>query len=383
MAASVPAVREENLAHVLDLLRRDGAQTRSELVQATGLNRSTIAALVAELDADGLVTESLPGAGGGVGRPSPVVTVASAPVAIAVNPEVDAVTLAAVRLDQTLAVRERVPFRRPPTAAEVGGLVARWIPETLDAAAHRVIGVGLAVPGLVRSSDGVVVDAPHLGWRDDALAQRVGDAASVPTFVANDATLGALAEHRYGAGRDAFDIVYLNGGASGIGGGLIVGGVLVRGAAGFAGEFGHNRPGIIAAADRRADDGVLEDEVAQARLFAALGVSPGDGADLGEAMAAAGPSGRLEIARQRRILATALANAANVMNPAVVILGGFLAALADVDLAGLTADVRAQTMAGIADVEVRVAALGDDRLLAGAADRPFEGLISGLRAARG
>ena len=85
----------------------------------------------------------------------------------------------------------------------------------------------------------------------------------LPTVVGNDASLGAIAEHLYGAARGIDDVVYLNGGASGIGGGLIVHGMPVAGAGGYAGEFGQNRPGIASDSDRRAEDGVLEDEVSQ------------------------------------------------------------------------------------------------------------------------
>ena len=88
----------------------------------------------------------------------------------------------------------------------------------------------MAVPGLVRSSDGLVRDAPHLSWTDVALRELIGSATGLPTAVGNDAAMGALAEHLFGAARGIDDIVYLNGGASGIGGGLIVQGMQIGGA---------------------------------------------------------------------------------------------------------------------------------------------------------
>src|SRR5690606_32052658 len=124
------------------------------------------------------------------------------------------------------------------------------------------------------------------------------------------------------------DVVYLNGGASGIGGGLIVHGMPVAGAGGYAGEFGQNRPGIATESDRRADGGVLEDEVSRTRLLEAVGLSAADEPTLAEALASSDdPAVAAELARQRGILATALANAINVLNPSVVVLGGFLATL--------------------------------------------------------
>jgi predicted NBD/HSP70 family sugar kinase len=74
------------------------------------------------------------------------------------------------------------------------------------------------------------------------------DATGYPVVAANDASLGALAESTFGSGRDVTDLIYLNGGASGIGGGVIAGGVSLAGIAGYAGEFGHtlvNSTGVL------------------------------------------------------------------------------------------------------------------------------------------
>jgi predicted NBD/HSP70 family sugar kinase len=88
----------------------------------------------------------------------------------------------------------------------------------------RITGIGVAVPGLVRTVDGLVRNAPHLEWREQPLGQAFAEAMSLPVHVANDAQVGALAERDYGAGRGVSDFVYLNGGASGIGGAIVAGG---------------------------------------------------------------------------------------------------------------------------------------------------------------
>ncbi|MCG7417934.1 ROK family transcriptional regulator [Microbacterium sp. ACRRU] len=369
-------MRRANLALVLRTVHREGPRSRAALTEATGLNRSTIADLVAELVGDGLVLERAPDPVGRVGRPSPTVAPDPRVVAIAVNPEVDALDIGALALDGTLVARDRVPQTRlltPERTAElVGERVAAWRRGTLRG--RRLVGVGVAVPGPVRGTDGLVRTAPHLEWTDAAIGDLIANTTGLPTRVGNDAALGALAEHLFGAARGAHDLVYLNGGASGIGGAVIVGGVLLGGAGGYAGEFGRNRPGILAPADRRSTDGVLEDEVSRARLLSVLGLDEADDAILDEALrTSSAPSVRDETERQRRILATALANAANVLNPAVVVLGGFLATVAALDMDALDAAVRAQTMPACAeDLRLRVAGLGENRLLVGAAEAVFE-----------
>ena len=379
---SSPALgtRPHNLSLILRLVHENGAQSRAALTEQTGLNRSTIADLVAELVRRGLVDERVPDVAGRVGRPSPVVTASAHVVAIAVNPEVDAIEIAAVGLDRSILVRERLPNETVPTPAVVVATIAERIAawRAGPLADVRIAAVGIAVPGLVRTSDGVVRNAPHLGWTDVPLAGLVGTATSSAAFVDNDATLGAIAEHRYGAGRGIDDVVYLNGGASGIGGGLIVNGKPVAGAGGYAGEFGQNRPRISADTDRRTADGVLEAEVSRRLLLDAVGLDAADDetleVELSESESAVVAD---EITRQARVLAGALANAVNVLNPALVVLGGFLATLADLRADQIADDVKALAMSESAEaLEIRPAALGADRLLIGAAELAFADLLA-------
>lgn len=372
-------VHRRNLSKVLRLVHLEGSMSRARLTALTALNRSTVATLVAELADLGLVLEQPPDPTNRVGRPSPVVAADPRVLAIAVNPEVDAITIAAVGLDGRIPVRERIAVDHLPSPEETAELVAatrnRWVADELREA--RLVGVGLAVPGLVRASDGLVRWAPHLEWTDAPLRALVEEATGLPTAVGNDASLGAHAEHLFGAGRGVDDLVYLNGGASGIGGGLVVHGMLVGGTGGYAGEFGQNRPGIASAGDRRAEGGVLEDEVSRSRLLDVVGLANVDEPTLARALAASvAPEVGEELGRQRRILSTALANAINVLNPSLVVLGGFLATVAESDPVDLEEGVAAQTVAAaFEEVAIRVAALGEDRLMIGAAEAVLASLL--------
>lgn len=378
--SAAEGVRQRNLARILRLVHLEGPLSRAALTESTGLNRSTIADLVAQLVREGLVQERAPDRARRVGRPSPVVAMDPRVVAIAVNPEVDALTIGAVGLDRGIPIRERIELDHlitpEETAAIVAERIALWRAGPLADA--RVVAVGLAVPGLVRAADGLVRSAPHLNWTDAPVRGLVADATGLPTVVGNDASLGAIAEHLYGAARGIEDVVYLNGGASGIGGGLIVHGMPVAGAGGYAGEFGQNRPGIASDHDRRAGSGVLEAEVSRARLLAVVARPSADEPTLAALLAASTlPDAIAELARQRGILATALANAVNVLNPSVVVLGGFLATIAERDLEGLTAAVGAHAMsASMEGLDIRVAVLAEDRLLIGAAEAAFADILS-------
>jgi len=95
--------------------------------------------------------------------------------------------------------------------------------------------IGVAAPGPLDARTGVILFAPNLpGWRDVPLGPRLADTFARPTFLANDANLAALGEHRFGAGRGVDDLVYLTI-STGIGGGIILNGRLFEGGAGRGG----------------------------------------------------------------------------------------------------------------------------------------------------
>jgi len=372
--SNLDTIKRHNLAMVLGLVHRNGPLSRSDLTRRTGLNRSTVGSLVGELASAGLVVESGPDGSRGVGRPSPVVRAHPDVVAIAVNPEVDAITVGAVRMHGEVVVVHRRDVADAPTVAETveltGDLIERVrgeLPPTT-----RIAGIGAAVPGLVQTTTGIVRLAPHLGWVDEPFAAALAERTGVPAVAANDASLGAAAEHTFGAGRGASDLIYLNGGASGIGGGIIAGGHPLGGAGGYAGEFGHAL--LIGPAE---DGATLEDEVSRTRLLDALGLDHADPVALEEALLGAdAPRVVSEAERQASALAVAVRNAINILNPQRVILGGFLAALFARDERAFTDLVARQTLpAAFEQVDILRAELGPDLLMIAAAELVFDRII--------
>jgi len=370
--------RRHNLSRVLTLLHR-GAQPRSQLTAQTGLNRSTIAALVTELTELGLAYESEPDPTRQVGRPSPMVNADARTVAIAVNPEVDAITIGVVGLDGALLKRIRYETEVSPTVAEFVKITSVII-ESLRGeyeSAGRVIGIGVAVPGLVRVDDGLVRWAPHLLWRDEPVSQLLTAATGYPVWTANDASVGAFAEHIYGAARGIDDLIYLNGGASGIGGGIISDGRPLTGRAGYAGEFGHVRVENGAAEKGTREEGSLETEVNRADLLQAVGLTNADAETLDAALReSTDPAVSALVRRQLLSLGTSLRNAVNVLNPEVIVLGGFLASIFLTDPDFLIERVRSQALeASFEGVKILPAQLGADLLMIGAAELAFAALL--------
>ena len=372
-------LRRRNLSIILRLVHRSGAASRAQLTRLTGLNRSTIGALVAELVERGLVEERTPDPTKLAGRPSPIVAASDRVVALAVNPEIDAITVGVVALSGV--VHRRIRFATSsPTAAEAvaitAGIVEELRPELSE---YSIIGIGVAVPGLVRASDGLVRHAPHLGGVDEPLGDLLAAATGLPVVAANDASLGVTAERYFGAGQGMTDLIYLNGGSSGIGGGLVVGGVAAGGRAGYAGEFGHIRVSASGQKDSAGIEGTLEAEETRDALIEVLGLrgSETDADSLERALLASDSAAvHAEVARQLDFLAVALAGAVNVLNPQVIVLGGFLAALHAADTDRLSRAVAALSLGTAFDgVQIVPALLGSNLLLIGAAELAFEALL--------
>lgn len=379
-------VRRHNLSVVLGLAHRAGGLSRAQLTRHTGLNRSTIADLVGELVDRDLVIEAEPDSSGQVGRPSPIVRPNPKAVCLTINPEVDAITIGVVGLDGTVLKRVRYPSPRSTSAKEAVAICAAVIEGMRSELETRyfTFGIGVAVPGLVRERDGMVRLAPHLGWVDEPLARMLAEATGYAVVAANDASLGALAESTFGSGRDVSDLIYLNGGASGIGGGVIAGGASLAGIAGYAGEFGHtlvNSAGVICSCGAQ---GCLETEVARAPLLELVGLTDADGDELELALTTStSPAVEAEVVRQLDYLAVALRNAINVLNPRLIVLGGFLGSLYAVAPAYLDEKMAQQPLlASRQEVKIVRSQLGSDLLMIGAAELAFESILSDPASAR-
>src|SRR5918997_595512 len=241
---SLASLRWRNRQRVIDALRSHGTISRAEIARRTGLSRSTVSSLVADLQADGLVVErEEPGAAHGEqgGRPPILLSFdASAGVALGIGFDHDRVAVA--DLSSHILAERAVPIDTDHEAHEGLDVALGLVEEVLAEAGtdrSRVIGAGLGLPGPVHTEDGVIGSSAILpGWVGVAAAEELRRRLGVPVSVDNDANLGALGELTHGAGRGAADMVYVKI-TSGIGAGLILNGRLYRGFGGMARELGH------------------------------------------------------------------------------------------------------------------------------------------------
>ena len=363
-------VRERNLAIALSYLWEAGRPiSRAEIVSASGLNKSTVGSLLAQLQnwrfvKEGGRSEPRPGRPGtlldvnpdggrligveiGVGFISVVVTDMKARVVWQRKADVP-VAPGPSRRHQTHVLTMTERLVQTAIAHAVGG--------------HRVLGIGLGVPGLVDRATGTLLFAPNLHWRDVPLRDRWVERFGVPVIVENEANAAALGEQMLGTAKGMDDFICLSAGV-GLGGGLVVRGKLYGGAGGFAGEVGHMTivpDGPLCNCGNRGCWETLAGPTAilrQVRKAIADGRSPrrtlvGDGAletlqmdQVLEAAASDDPVVLEILGEVGRYLGIGLANLINIYNPSLVVMGGVLSLVAPYVLPQARHEVEARAVA--------------------------------------
>ena len=333
-AARQSTLRSSNLALVLRTVCADGPLSRADVAVRTGTTRATAARLVDELVAGRLLDEGERPAPPRRGRPATPLLPGARVGALGL--QVDAGLLAARVLDlRGRVVAERVEeddlVGSDPvdTLARLGVLAAGLLAGM--PAGLRPVGAGLALPGLVDVAAGALLRAPNLGWSDVPAADLL--TAHLPTelrpVLGNEADLAArtVAETAPGRPGPLRDFLYLSG-QIGIGGAAVLGGRVVTGSAGWAGEVGHVCVDPAGPACRCGSTGCLEQYAGRHALLTAAGL-PLDTPPVDVVARAGDPDVRRALDAAADALGIALAGVVNVLDLPAVVLGGHLAALAD------------------------------------------------------
>jgi len=352
-------VRATNLAVVLRHLRMNAPCSRADIAATTGLNKATVSSLVADLIDRRLVRET------GmterrIGRPATMLVLDGSPyAAIGMEVNADYMTVVAVDLSGTKLLSWRRAFAgssaNPGQAAASIAALARRAVAKVEKEGRRTLGLTVGVPGLV-GGDGIVRLAPNLRWHDVDLRSALRKALGEPPYpieVENDANLAVLAEQRYGGFAEAGNLIYLTG-EIGIGAGIISDGRLMRGERGFAGEFGHilvDPSGPVCGCGRR---GCLEALAGIGALIArtlpdattatATELEP-EVEEVVRRAKSGDPKVLDALAETGRHLGHGIATVANLLNPEIVVLGGYFVQLAPWLIPAAEAELRARSIA--------------------------------------
>lgn len=368
---STSSLRTANQHRVLDILRSSAtndastdqgvAFTQAELARATGLAPATVSSIVRELAGSGLVTTN-PGSGR---RGSSVRMALDVGVVAGVDFGHSHVAVAIGDLTGRLIAEERRRLEAGHHHGEALALASSML-DTMVVGRGPVRHLGLGLPAPV-TNEVVNSSAIFPGWEGVNTRQAAQDQFGVPVNVENDANLGALAEHRQGVGRGHDSSVFVKI-SSGVGAGIIINNKLFHGAGGSAGEIGHltlNDQGPLCRCGSR---GCLEAYTSTGTVISMMaGQLPGAGLDdiVGAAQNGNASAQRaLEDAGLH--LGWGLASIVNLLNPALVVVGGDMARAGELLLEPARIGLRRHALDSVALTPVLASELGERASLVGA-----------------
>ena len=302
--------------------------------------------------------------------------------------DVGGTKVAAGLVDEAGTILRRT--RRPTPSAspdDVEDVIAACVAELCEGVEVEAVGIGAA--GFVTADRATVLLAPNLSWRDEPLRDGVAERVALPVVVENDANAAAWGEYRFGAGRGEKHLVVVTVG-TGIGGGIVLDGVLYRGRYGVGAEFGHMR---VSESGRRCGCGqhgcweqycsgrallheareIADVQRAYGKRLLELGGGRPEGIEAPEVTEAAreGDPAALDCFEEVGAwLGQGLADLAAILDPGTFVIGGGVADAGEL-LLGPARRVFAERLTGTAarpHSQIRLAALGNDAGLVGAAD---------------
>jgi predicted NBD/HSP70 family sugar kinase len=353
---------------VLRLLLDGQPRTRAELIDLSGLARSTVTGRIEELVAAGLVVPSGEAASTG-GRP---------PARFRFNPEarlilaadVGATHLSVALTDLTGEILDRSTTalniaKGPEAVLSAVVRAGHALLKKAQRSADDLAGTGVGLPGPVEHSTGRPNHPPIMpGWDSyDVVARLAGEFAG-PVLVDNDVNIMALGEHAT-AYPEVEHLLFVKV-ATGIGAGVISGGRLHRGAQGAAGDIGHIQAPGHTELCRCGNTGCLEAVASAAAIAAQLNTSTSQ--DIVELVRAGNTAATAAVRQAGREIGTVLAACVSLLNPSVVVVGGSLSQAGDSLLAGIREAIYARSLPlATTDLRVVTSRTGRDAALRGAA----------------
>src|SRR5438128_12568840 len=347
-------LRDRNRQRVMEILRMHGQISQADIARATGLSRTTVSTLIAELKEAGLAADvdtrcahargGLPGVQLVLRNPAHVV--------VGIDFGHSHVAIAVADLGHNVLAERRYDLDVNREAARALDVAAAMFAEVLSevaVAASSGLGVGMGVPGPVDRAHGTAGSATILpGWVGLRIASEMEQRLGVPVQIENDANLGALAELTWGAGRDCSNFAYIKA-ATGIGAGIVIDGALLRGATGTAGEIGHTTLDERGALCYCGNRGCLETVASGPAITRLVAEGNGDAPSLAEVIERASAGDvrcRRAISDAGREIGDAVAGLGNLRNPQHVVLGGLRCRAGDILLQPLRESIRRHAVQG-------------------------------------
>ncbi len=360
---------------LLNIIRREGQISRTQLTAISGLSVGAVSGIVNELIRNHWVLEMGEGDYTGGRRRTPLRLNPKAGYAVGLKLMEDRVVSAVTDFETTLLDYREHHFTFDDNPDHLSDILATVIEASMARSGitpEKFFGVGIGLAGVIYAQSGIVHYSPFFGWRDVPLAALVGQRIQRPVYVENDVNTLTLAEQLFGAGRHHDNFVVVTVGR-GIGMGMVINGQLYGGGKGGAGELGHIIMQRSDAGDRAVRS--LEDLAADpaiSRLLTETGETVHQSAvtlDEVVALAQAGDAHAQSVLHQSgEWLGIGLANVINILCPDLLIVSGEGVSAGDYRLDPMFAALRQYSFNGLVDdVEVIVRQTDDQAWAQGAA----------------
>src|SRR6266567_7411678 len=236
--ARLATIRDINRQIVLNYVREREPISRAEIARESALQRSTVSAIIDDLQNEGLVEAIGEGESTG-GRPPTLLrlrTAGAIAIGVAITPSLTTIATS----DLAGRVLGQQSFPTDPDPERTFSQVIDCVEQFLAPKNESIESIGVSLPGLVDPSTGIAIYIPYFKWRDLPVARIISSATGLPVTIDNDANSVALAELWFGRPEvsDARDFILVLV-AEGVGTGIVFDGQVYRGERGAAGEFGH------------------------------------------------------------------------------------------------------------------------------------------------
>jgi glucokinase-like ROK family protein len=372
--------KEHNRNLVLKTIFEHDSISRAEIARITSLTRTTVSDIVADLLDVNLVSEI--GVGSSLGGKSPILLslVEDSRYLIGVDLAYNQFSGAIVNLRGRIREMVSMPVNVYDRDESLT-VVFKIIDQLMEAAYQPMVGIGVGTPGLVDTTEGVVINAVNLDWKNLPLARMLKERYHLPVYILNDSQAAAIGEHTYGEGHHSDSNLIVINVRQGIGAGIVINGHLFQGDGGAAGEIGH----VVVVPEgplcRCGNYGCLETVasaqaiIKQAQLLAGqnpasqLSHSPED-IDLDTiemAFIAGDPLARQIVLEAGRFMGLAISNLVGTLNIQKIMLTGVMTCFGELWVEAIRESMSRTTLSSLAqETQVEIGQLGGNGIILGA-----------------
>jgi N-acetylglucosamine repressor len=230
--------KEHNRNLVLKTIFDHDNISRAEIARVTSLTRTTVSAIVTDLLEEGLVSEI--GVGSSLGGKSPILLSLADDSRYLIGLDLARNQFRGAIVNLRGKIREVVTLPvNSNNGDEALSLVYEILDQLMNASRLPLVGIGIGTPGLVNITEGSVINAVNLDWKDLPLARLMEERYHLPVYILNDSQAAAMGEYTYGTGHSSDSNLIVINARHGIGAGIVINGRLFQGDGGGAGEIGH------------------------------------------------------------------------------------------------------------------------------------------------